>query len=441
MPISSTVQNLLSKVCHLKSKNTLYDIPLEYLNDDEQAAYHAIVGHVRKHNMFPKALSFRKLTGFPLQDTPEAITYYKDEARRRALFTVCANSLRDMQSVIQARDPDKFVEYCRQVVNTERTINPDRYSGVTDIGTALRGVIEDYDIAHMTPGLRGVTTGWDYVDEQTGGYMPGDVITMVARPARGKTMLLLKQAAAARAAGHSVLFVSPEVPQLQLARRYLGIESRVDPDLMRKGTLSNAARRLIEEHAVSLSDGIPMHLVAGRFKKSTPVIRALVEELDPDIVYVDASYLVSPEKKRQGSSGRREVISDVAEEIKDISTETNKSIVQTVQFNRLAKKPSRPPGEGEQIHPLAHLGLDVIGETDVIGQISSIVMGIELYDAPYQKTRRWMGFLKGREGEDGFWAVNYKFRPVDLSLAHVGFANRASGADDDASAPNLDFME
>jgi hypothetical protein len=69
---------------------------------------------------------------------------------------------------------------------------------------------------------------------------------------------------------------------------------------------------------------------------------------------------------------------------------------------------------------VAHLSLEKIGETDVIGQASSIVLGIAKPPAPYSEVQRWIAFLKGREGEQGVIKVNYRFQPVNFDMIQVG---------------------
>jgi replicative DNA helicase len=255
------------------------------------------------------------------------------------------------------------------------------------------------------------------LDAATDGWQNGDLITLVGRPGRGKTFLLLKQAHAAWNAGKSVLFVSMEMTDLQIARRFVGLHTGYNPNFLKLGQLSSDIVPRLHQQVDEMKRGAPFTMVAGNFKKSVESVRGLAEQLCPDIIYVDASYLLSPEKKRQGSSGRRESVSDVVEELASLAKSFNRPVVQTVQFNRNAER-SRVRGDDEDSdkNPLSHLSLAKIGETDVIGQTSSVVLGIELGDRPHEATQRYLGILKGREGEQGHWKINYRFSPVDLSI-------------------------
>jgi hypothetical protein len=61
-----------------------------------------------------------------------------------------------------------------------------------------------------------------------------------------------------------------------------------------------------------------------------------------------------------------------------------------------------------------------IGETDVIGQVSSVVAGLAKGFPPRDADTRWWAFLKGREGESGVFSFNYRFNPVNFDIISTG---------------------
>lgn len=80
-----------------------------------------------------------------------------------------------------------------------------------------------------------------------------------------------------------------------------------------------------------------------------------------------------------------------------------KPVHQSVQFNRSQKKDSR----GDE--------LANIGGTDVVGQISDIVVAISEGEEPYESTRRKLDMVKNREGPKGSITTRFQFEPVDFS--------------------------
>ena len=241
--------------------------------------------------------------------------------------------------------------------------------------------------------------------------------------------LLLYQCYKAWAAGHKVLYVSNEMEGRASMRRMVGIHSRINPNLIRTGTVSTHSQDLVRRAIAEMNEITPMQMVTANFDRSVPQVESYMDQYEPDVCMIDAGYLLRPQKKRYGSSGRRETISDVAEELKALAADKHRPIVSTMQFNREAEQRRRASmsrqrergqsGDNRRINPIAHLGVEVIGETDVVGQSASHVFGMDIGPSPFEKSIRVFGLLKGREGEDGSWYCNYpetRTSPIDLSL-------------------------
>ena len=74
-------------------------------------------------------------------------------------------------------------------------------------------------------GLTGIPTGLTALDGLTGGWQPGDLVLLAARPAMGKTAALLHFArTAALDHGHHTAIFSLEMPTLQLMQRMVASE-------------------------------------------------------------------------------------------------------------------------------------------------------------------------------------------------------------------------
>ena len=90
------------------------------------------------------------------------------------------------------------------------------------------------------------------------------------------------------------------------------------------------------------------------------------------------------------------------DEIRAVNLDLNRPFIVSTQFNRQAGKSGK---EGS---------LETIGFTDAVGTHSSHV--IALKDGPTENSRdsRLFDFLKGREGEHGTVAINFKFAPLNM---------------------------
>jgi hypothetical protein len=63
------------------------------------------------------------------------------------------------------------------------------------------------------------------------------------------------------------------------------------------------------------------------------------------------------------------------------------------------------------------VGLEDIGYTDAIGQISSIVLGLLEEDNVETMKKKTVTIMKGRSGESGEFKINWQFEPV-LNFDH-----------------------
>jgi archaellum biogenesis ATPase FlaH len=417
--------NLLLAILKEKSRSRLLEIPSDFLRTDQETKLYAFIRrHLTQHDKFPALATVRKrfgISGLP----KEPSSFYHDEAARRAFYNLVREPYAKLGESFQGAesDIDAMLGLIDQLSSVRRRFMPE-VGGVDDSTNLLDQVLQEFEDASTYHGLRGVTTGWDEVDEVTGGYQPSDLVIWVGRPGRGKSWLLLQQCYSAWKADNRVLYISMEMEGKQSMRRMVGLHSRINPNLIRTGTVSTQSQPLVRRAIEEMKEINPLYMVTANFERTVTQVASYIEKYDPDIIYLDATYLLQPEKKRYGSSGRREAISDVIEEIKKLAADCKRPIIGTVQFNRNAEQRRRSrtqdsEGSRERINPVAHLGLDVIGETDVISQSASHVLGIDLGLAPYQKGTRAFGFLKGREGEDGYWYCNYpetRTAPIDLSL-------------------------
>jgi replicative DNA helicase len=417
---------LILSICKEQSRVALAEITTDLLvTNEEKELFRFLKSYVQRHHSFPKIATLRKRFGY-LSDmrAEEVHTYYMDEVFKRALYNSIRDPYASLGELFQGANTDiaavisKIEELSYVCRRFSGKLNG---SGVDDSVFLLDKVLEEFEDSILNHGLKGVPTGWGPVDAVTGGYKEDDLVFWIGRPSRGKSFLLLKQAYEAWMAGYKVLWISMEMGGLQSMRRMVGIHSRVNPNLIRSGEVSTMSVGSLRNVINEMKEKTPLYMVTANFDRTVNQVNAYIEQFLPDAVYIDAAYLLTPEKKRTGSGSRRETIADVVEELKKTTSDAKRPLVCTVQFNRQADQAKRSVNRSPsvRINPIAHLSLDKIGETDVIGQAGSVIFGMDSGLSPYEKETRAFGFLKGREGEDGWWYCNYPptaTSPIDLSL-------------------------
>lgn len=422
---------MLAAVIAETSVSSLRDIDPEIHLDDnergfEQQAYNFIRAHHDEHRVLPSRDVIEENTGIVLPDAEEPVGYYFRRVRERALTRNIMEPYNRLQEALQ--NPKRMMAEAEEAINDMAAVKSrflDAGTGIETSDTLLEEIVAEMEMRRMSSGvLRGIPTGYQPLDHEMDGYNRGDLVVWVGRPGRSKSWFLLKQCHAAWAAGYKPLYISMEMGGVQNMRRILGIHSGINPTFIKRGAIQTLARPNFDQKLHELMELRPLHMVTANFSRTVDQIANFIDTHNPDIVFIDAGYLLSPKKKRFGSGGRRETISDVIEELKELASNSDRPFVLTVQFNRQAEHRRRAGGGGDaaNFNPIAHLSLAEIGETDVIGQTATHVLGIEFPPAPLPvNSHRVFGFLKGREGENGWWLTKFmqsQQAPVDLSIVN-----------------------
>ena len=87
--------------------------------------------------------------------------------------------------------------------------------------------------------MTGTPSGFKDIDAVTGGFQPGNLVIIAARPAMGKSALVANIAEnVAVKKGRPVAFFSLEMSEVELAQRFIACRARISGDKLRKGQVS-----------------------------------------------------------------------------------------------------------------------------------------------------------------------------------------------------------
>ncbi|GAA4368771.1 replicative DNA helicase [Hymenobacter saemangeumensis] len=191
-------------------------------------------------------------------------------------------------------------------------------------------------------GLTGIPTGLTQLDGLTGGWQPGDLVLLAARPAMGKTAALLHFArtAALDHAHHTAVF-SLEMPTLQLMQRLVASEvpgySNAD---LRRGNLpggldqvayvqAQAQRLRTHGHRLHLDDtpGLSIHQLRAKCAR-------LHAQHPLGLVLVDYIQLMRGDQK----GNREQEIASISRGLKELAKELNAPVIALSQLSRDVEK-------------------------------------------------------------------------------------------------------
>lgn len=400
--ISAIVQNSSSTTFRLLD-------PSDFVGDAETTVYDFVRSYYRRHSQMPQVDTIEDEVDLDMPDAREPVDYYLDKVQNRAMFnsvrpsyTAMRDALMDMNPVLVRQRAGEMYTACRSH-NAEQSV-----LGLSDVMGLVRS---RYDESHRSGGLTGTTTGWEEFDEETLGYQNGDLIVWVARPGVGKTTVLLHKTRRAWMSGASCLFVSMEMPLSQIGDRFAGHHAGINPRYIKSGQLSSYVYRRFSDALVEIGSSNRIHFFAGNMKKKTEDLDILIQELMPDIVYVDGVYLMSSSNNIRGD--RYQNVAYVIDDLKQMTIMRDRPIVATTQFGRTAGK----GGTGGD--------MENVGYTDTIGTHASLLVALRNLGDPFSRT---VELLKGREGEGGMFDINYRFAPPDFSVRPLTDAPPPPGA-------------
>lgn len=198
----------------------------------------------------------------------------------------------------------------------------------------------------------GQASGYDALDDMLGGFRPGDMVVLAARPSMGKTAFACNLAVRTATQGLPVLFISLEMTSLLVAERFAAIHSKVALHHMQKGTATPEERKRFVEGVGELSN-LPI-LIDDCPSRTVGEIGALARRHKRKhglgLLVIDYLQLIVPENTREN---RQDQVSMMSRRVKALARELACPVVCIAQLNREAAKASdtRP-----RVHQLRESG-------------------------------------------------------------------------------------
>ena len=183
--------------------------------------------------------------------------------------------------------------------------------------------------------VTGIATGFIDLDYRTSGLQPSDLILIAARPSMGKTAFVLNIAdyVGVRRQKTCLIF-SLEMSKEQLVNRMLAMESNVDSQKLRTGTLSDADWDAVVEgigtigNSKLMIDDTPSISVMELRSKC----RKIKLEYGLDLVMIDYLQLMTGSVKN--SDNRQQEISEISRSLKALARELNAPVIALSQLSR-----------------------------------------------------------------------------------------------------------
>jgi replicative DNA helicase len=400
-------------------------VEAQHLFDDGQAMFECVRDHFAQYGKVPDVDTVEQETGITvpsLAAVPEPLAYYIDRVKDRALDRLATEKVKAAVTALEQTDSNAAVEAAKELL-TE--VSRQNLAGEM-IDDWVRNTDErwaEYQRVKAHPGgVTGIPTPWDGVNDITQGLNPGDLWILVARMGSGKTWHLLKMAQTAWLAEANPLLVSMEMPRQKIKLRLDALWARTPYSDLRRGNLGMHIEPTYQQALDGLKDKTPLHLVTRKRVKTPRDVAILIEQLRPQVVFIDGLYKMRP-SGRGGFRQQWERMSELVDEVQELSQEKEIPFVCTTQFNR---EQTKKGGKGKG-KPKAQdqAGLEDMAFTDAIAMNADVVMALLSPDSLRANNEILLKFLKNREDE-----VKHFTSKFDLSTMEFEQTGEW-GADDD----------
>ena len=256
------------------------------------------------------------------------------------------------------------------LAGTEKTIFDllqNRNSGdFVPIRQVALNVLEKIETASKSQGtVTGIPTGFIDLDYRTAGLQPSDLILIAARPSMGKTAFALNIAENVAMINHiPTAIFSLEMSKVQLAKRLVAMNSKVDSQRIRIGELEDDEWAKITESSIILGESTLYIDDTGSISINDlrSKCRKLKMEKGLGLIIIDYLQLMSGNSGSKNIS-RQQEISDISRSLKSLARELDCPVIALSQLSRKVE-------EREDKRPI----LSDLRESGAIEQDADVVM-------------------------------------------------------------------
>lgn len=235
---------------------------------------------------------------------------------------------------------------------------------------------EQYEMVKSKKGCLGIPYPWDKFTEVTMGIQNGEFIVIYGRPKSMKTWIMLQIAANAYLNhGKRVLFYSREMSEAQILQRLAASVSKIDYKLFKLGKLEPTEEAKFN-YVLDMMQSFDQIPSAGNRKPffsiltdrqvtkggGVTAIKDAIERQDPDLVCVDAMYLMANDREGGARSVKWTNQSAITQDLKQLALQSDIPIIGTTQANR--------KGQYE------NMGTADIGFSDSYGQDADYILKV-----------------------------------------------------------------
>ena len=172
-----------------------------------------------------------------------AASYYANQLYEKYILRKVIVNSEEIQEKAKSNHIDVY-----DVINEAHSL----YGELLDVRPSkvqdIEDVISDTLLSIKNKSTKLITTGYDNMDKWSGGLTRGEITIIGGRPGHGKTTVMINMLAKALEQGQRAMFFSRELPNSELMKKIICLESgKLSYGMVRKNIFSDDSLKIVNE--------------------------------------------------------------------------------------------------------------------------------------------------------------------------------------------------
>ena len=302
--------------------------------------YAFIMDHIREYGNVPDKETFlSKFSNFTIVDVTESDKYLIETFNEEHLYSLMVPVINKLADIIQT-DSRAAAEYLQSQLPS--LVQNNVVLGV-DIVSQAKERLREWQERRDNKERFCIPTGFEELDEITGGWQRGEEFgVLFARTGQGKSWILIKTLEHAWKIGKRVGLIEPEMSAIKTGYRFDTLSGNISNSALTRGDDAPDYDKYIEQLS---KNGTPFFVASPKdFRRNITVskLRAFIESNKLDILGVDGISYLKDERKQRGDN-RTTGLTNISEDLMDLSIELKIPIIVVCQSNREGAKDDDAP--------------------------------------------------------------------------------------------------
>jgi len=367
---------LLSRAIRTRDITHLLEAGVEdnwFFVDENKQVWRFIRQHWTRYAEVPTAVTVKdNFPTYRLLAVDDSAEYLLDQLieyrKRQSIIDVVQTSA----EAIASGDHNAALAVMNQGIARIADDGPSESTDIDLTENATKRFEEYLNIKTRPNGLIGFATGFKTIDEATAGLQPGQLVTIIAPPKTGKSVLAMQMAVNVHRDGFVPMFQSFEMTNMEQQHRHDSMRAQIAHSRLIRGNLNKdeearymkALEEMEQMHKFYLTDSVSAMTVTG--------LAAKIEKIRPDIVFIDGVYLMTDDVS--GEQNTPQALTSITRNLKHLAMAKQLPIVVSTQV-LLWKMKKR------------QVSADAIGYSSSFYQDSDVILGLQKQDEEDDSSR------------------------------------------------------